>query len=91
MTAHGFSDKKFYKLKDAYEQNFNEGLDVGSSLGVTYNGKVILNLWDGFKDEEKKEPWLEDTIVNVWSSTKNMASLCAYILYEKGLLDFHAP
>jgi CubicO group peptidase (beta-lactamase class C family) len=91
MTANGFSDKKFYKLKDAYEQNFKEGLDVGSSLGVTYNGKVILNLWDGFKDEEKKEPWLEDTIVNVWSSTKNMASLCAYILYEKGLLDFHAP
>jgi hypothetical protein len=23
MTANGFSDKKFYKLKDAYEQNFN--------------------------------------------------------------------
>ena len=44
MSANGFSDKKFYKLKDAYEKNFNEGLDVGSSLGVTYNGEVILNL-----------------------------------------------
>ena len=54
MSANGFSDKKFYKLQDAYEKNFNEGLDVGSSLGVTYNGEVVLNLWDGFKDEEKK-------------------------------------
>ena len=41
--------------------------------------------------KKKKEPWSEDTIINVWSSTKNMASLCAYILHEKGLLDFHSP
>ncbi len=91
MIINGFSDSKFYKLRDAYEKNFNEGLDVGSSLGVTYNGEVILNLWGGFKEEKQENLWQENTIINVWSSTKNMASLCAYILAEKGLLDFYAP
>ena len=91
MIINGFSDSKFYKLRDAYEKNFNEGLDVGSSLGVTYNGEVILNLWGGFKEEKQENLWQENTIINVWSSTKNMASLCAYILAEKGMLDFYAP
>ena len=91
MIINGFSDSKFYKLRDAYEKNFNEGLDVGSSLGVTYNGEVILNLWGGFKEEKQENLWQENTIINVWSSTKNMASLCDYILAEKGLLDFYAP
>ena len=27
----------------------------------------------------------------MWSSTKNMASLCIYILSERGLLNFHDP
>ena len=73
MIINGFSDSKFYKLRDAYEKNFNEGLDVGSSLGVTYNGEVILNLWGGFKEEKQENLWQENTIINVWSSTKNMA------------------
>ena len=34
MSANGFSDKKFYKLQDAYEKNFNEGLDVLSLIHI---------------------------------------------------------
>ncbi|HUZ28263.1 MAG TPA: serine hydrolase domain-containing protein, partial [Solirubrobacteraceae bacterium] len=35
--------------------------------------------------------WEEDTIVNVWSSTKTMAALCALILADRGELDLDAP
>ena len=87
----GFSDPKFNKLRDAYEKNFNEELDVGSSLGISLNGEIVVNLWGGYKDKDYKSHWEEDTIINVWSSTKNMASLCALLLFEKGLLDFDAP
>ena len=43
------------------------------------------------KDKDLKNKWKEDTIINVWSSTKNKASLCALLLFERGLLDFDAP
>ena len=87
----GFSDPKFNKLRDVYEKNFHEELDIGSSLGISLNGEIVVNLWGGHKDKDLDSHWEEDTIINVWSSTKNMASLCALLLFEKGLLDFDAP
>ena len=91
MVINGFCDPKFLKIKDAYERNFINGQDVGSSLGITFKGELVVYLWGGFKDKDQKIHWEEDTIVNVWSSTKNMASLCIYILAERGLLNFHDP
>ena len=91
MVINGFCDPKFSKIKDAYERNFINGQDVGSSLGITFKGELVVYLWGGFKDKDQKIDWEEDTIVNVWSSTKNMASLCIYILAERGLLNFHDP
>ena len=91
MVINGFCDPKFLKIKDAYERNFINGQDVGSSLGITFKGELVVYLWGGFKDKDQKIDWEEDTIVNVWSSTKNMASLCIYILAERGLLNFHDP
>ena len=60
-------------------------------MGITYKGELVVYLWGGFKDKDQKAHWEEDTIVNVWSSTKNMASLCMYVLAEKGLINFHDP
>ena len=74
MDIYGFCDPKFLKIKDAYSKNFINGLDVGSSLGITYKGELVVNLWGGFKDRNQTSQWEEDTIINVWSSTKNMAS-----------------
>ena len=38
----------------------------------------------------RRSPWGEDTIVNVWSSTKTVTSLAALILADRGLLDLDA-
>ena len=91
MNIDGFSDPRFSRVKEAYETNFKNSLDVGSSLCITVAGEVVLDLWGGYKDAAQKHPWVEDTIVNVWSSTKNMTSLCALILADRKELDLHAP
>ena len=49
MVINGFCDPKFSKIKTAYEKNFINGLDVGSSLGITYKGELVVYLWGGFK------------------------------------------
>ena len=36
-------------------------------------------------------PWAEDTITNVWSSTKTVTNLAALIAVDRGLLDPYAP
>ena len=64
----GFSDPKFNKLRDVYEKNFHEELDIGSSLGISLNGEIVVNLWGGHKDKDLDSHWEEDTIINVWSN-----------------------
>jgi len=87
----GHCDEKFMPLKEAFADNFKEGLDVGASLAVTLNGEFVIDLWGGYTSEAKKEPWEKDTIVMVHSTTKIITSLCTLILVDRGELDLNAP
>ena len=91
MDIHGKYDEKFESIVGSYEKQFELGLDIGSSLAVTYEGEMVVDVWAGSRDKAASLPWEEDTIVNVFSSTKNATSLSAYVLANRGQLDFSAP
>ena len=91
MEIHGRYDEKFKSIVDCYENQFELNLDIGSSLAITYQGEVVVDIWAGTRDKAQSLPWEENTIVNVFSSTKNATSLSAYILADRGQLDFSAP
>ncbi len=92
MTAiHGFCDDRFGQVREAFAANFDTGKDVGASVAISLEGEMVVDLWGGFRDREQTQPWQEDTIVNVYSTTKTMTALCALVLADRGLLDFYAP
>lgn len=45
----------------------------------------------GYADEARTRPWLEDTIVGVYSITKTMTALTALLVADHGDLDFDKP
>jgi CubicO group peptidase (beta-lactamase class C family) len=51
----------------------------------------VVDLWGGFADRAKTRPWRRDTLVDVFSVGKAMASVCAMRLVEQGALDLDAP
>jgi CubicO group peptidase (beta-lactamase class C family) len=65
--------------------------DVGASAAVFVDGEPVADLWGGYKDAKRTEPWEQDTITNVWSTTKTMVALSALILADRGDLDLDAP
>lgn len=87
----GVCPEKFNAVREAFTKNFEEDLECGASFAVTINGKMEIDIWGGFRDEAKTEPWEEDTIVNVFSTTKLMTALCVHMLVDRGLLDAEAP
>lgn len=87
----GSCDPRFSAVRDAFQANFDNGLDVGASVAVYLEGEPVVDLWGGYADEARSVPWREDTIINVWSTTKTMTALCALILADRGELDFSAP
>ena len=91
METQGRFDEKFKSIVDCYENQFELGLDIGSSLAITYEGEMVVDIWAGNRDRAKSLPWEENTIVNVFSSTKNATSLAAYVLADRGQLDFFTP
>ncbi|HUP87697.1 MAG TPA: serine hydrolase domain-containing protein [Acidimicrobiales bacterium] len=78
-------------VRDALAANLQSGNDVGASACVTVDGRVVADVWGGHLDEARTEPWQEDTIINVWSTTKTMAALSALVLADRGELEFDAP
>jgi len=87
----GTVESGFEGVREALASNLDSGADVGASAAVIVDGRVVVDIWGGHQDEARTEPWERDTIINVWSTTKTMAALCALVLADRGELDYHAP
>jgi CubicO group peptidase (beta-lactamase class C family) len=89
----GSCHKNFTAVRDAFEKNFSDQGEVGASVCVIKDGVVMVDLWGGEADDINgvTKPWEQRSIINVWSITKTMMYLCAYLLVDRGELDFDAP
>ncbi len=90
-TVSGTCDRRFEPVRDALARQLDSGNELGASLVVDIDGTTVLDLWGGWRDAEKTAPWTEDTITNVWSTTKTVTNLAALMLVDRGKLDPHAP
>lgn len=91
IPIHGQCDPKFQPVKTAFENNFKAGNEIGASVAVSHQGQFVVDLWGGYMSAARETEWAEDTIVNVWSSTKPMAAMCLLLLADRGELDLYAP
>ncbi len=90
VDVQGSCDARFERVREAFAANF-ERMDVGASAVVMVDGEVVADLWGGHLDVERTQPWQEDTIINVFSTTKTMCNLSALVLADRGELDLDAP
>ena len=91
VEVHGQCDQRFSAVRDAFLKNFEEFGEVGAAVAVTIDGKPVIDLWGGVADKDTMNPWKQDSLVTVYSTTKGMTTICAHRLVEQGLLDLNAP
>ena len=87
----GRCDAGYEAVKDAFALNFERNGDVGASCAVALRGELVVDLWGGTQDVAGTVPWEEDTIINVFSTTKTMSCLSLLVLASRGLVDVDAP
>lgn len=87
----GFARDRYAGVRAAFEENLASGADVGACFCATVDGETVVDLWGGFADEAGTRPWRQDTIVNVYSTTKTITALTALLLADRGELDLDAP
>jgi CubicO group peptidase (beta-lactamase class C family) len=91
VTVSGQCDARFAPVRDAFAARLDSGDELGASLVVDIDGTTVIDLWGGWRDVEQSAPWTEETIVNVWSTTKTVTNLAALMLVDRGRLDLRAP
>jgi CubicO group peptidase (beta-lactamase class C family) len=88
--VHGTCDDRFGAVREALERNLQVE-ELGARVAVDLDGEIVVDIWGGHTDITQTTPWTEDTIVNVWSTTKTITSLAALMLVDRGELDVYAP
>ena len=81
----------FERVKEAFAANFFELAEVGAAVALVIDGTTVVDLWGGVADPETGRPWQEDTLANIWSTTKGVTAACFAMLVERGLIDYAAP
>ncbi len=86
----GTCSARFDPLRELFAAKLESGEDLGASLAVNIDGEMVVDLWGGWADEARTAPWTENTIANVFSTTKTMTALAALVLVDRGELDLDA-
>ncbi len=87
--VHGKCTPQFDKVCSLLQQYIDSGEEVGACIAVNVNGEDVVNIWGGYMDLETKQPWAEDTIVGVASSSKIVSSLAVLMLVDSGAISVH--
>jgi CubicO group peptidase (beta-lactamase class C family) len=83
----GWVEAPFEPVLDAFVQNFDARDEVGAAVCVYLDGVPVVDLWGGTADATTGRPWMSDSVVLVYSSTKGVTSVCANLLIERGAID----
>lgn len=93
MTATAISGvcaQGFEPVWDAFAANFVDPGEVGAAVAVVVDGQPVVDLWGGVADPHTGRPWEERTPALVYSTTKGLTTVCALLLWQRGILDIDA-
>lgn len=91
MDIEGYCAPGFETLYNVFAENFRTHGDVGAAFCAVQHGEVIASLWAGSTDRQGEQQFAEDTLVNVFSSSKGILALVALQQVAAGKLDLDRP
>ncbi|KAJ3061227.1 hypothetical protein HK102_009189, partial [Quaeritorhiza haematococci] len=88
--VHGFVAEGFESVKEAFEENFLDGNEVGASFVAYVGGEKVAELYGGYFDDRFSEDALynNQSLQLVFSSTKVVTSIVIAYLVDKNLLNY---
>ena len=88
IAISGFAKPGFETVREAFNENFELRRELGAACCIYWHGEKVVDLWGGIRNESTGEPWEEDTMVIVFSTTKGLAGLAMALAHSQGLFDY---
>jgi CubicO group peptidase (beta-lactamase class C family) len=87
----GFVASGFEAVRAEFENNFAERGEIGAAVAAYWRGEKVVDLWGGRRTPKGDDPWNEDTMVVVMSTTKGLSAMTLALANARGWLDYDAP
>jgi CubicO group peptidase (beta-lactamase class C family) len=87
----GFVDEGYGRVLDVFVSNFVDRHDLGAGCAVYVDGRPVVDLYGGVADKRSHRQWGRDTAAVIFSCSKGIVAICAYLLAHGGRLDLDAP
>jgi CubicO group peptidase (beta-lactamase class C family) len=88
---HGTTAPGFELLRDVFAQNFSLRGERGSACAGFVGREKVVDLWGGVRDHCTAEPWEEDTLALVFSTTKGLAATAMAMAHSRGWIGLDDP
>ncbi len=88
IRIEGHVSAGFEAVRDAFAENFSSRNELGGACCVYHRGEKVVDLWGGVRNKATGEPWEEDTMVLVYSTTKGLAAMTLAVAHSRGWLDY---
>ena len=89
--VHGMVAPGFEEVRAEFERNFAERGEIGAAVAAWWRGEKVVDLWGGRRAPDSDEPWNEDTMIPVMSTTKGLAAMAIAVANARGWVDYDAP
>jgi CubicO group peptidase (beta-lactamase class C family) len=81
----------FEEVRAEFSRNFASRGEIGAAVAAYWRGEKVVDLWGGRRTPEGDDPWNEDTMVVVMSTTKGLSAMTLAVANARGWLDYDAP
>lgn len=81
----------FEAVEEEFRANFESRGELGAACAVCHDGRKVVDLWGGCRDAATGEPWEEDTMVLVFSTSKGVTAIATAVAHSRGLFDLDEP
>jgi CubicO group peptidase (beta-lactamase class C family) len=88
VTVEGHVSRGFEAVRETFAENFARRHELGGACCVYYRGEKVVDLWGGIRIKRTGEPWEQDTMVLVNSTTKGLSAMALAIAHSRGWLDY---
>lgn len=87
-AVEGHVSPGFEAVREVFAENFTQRGELGGACCIYYRGEKVVDLWGGVRNKASGEPWQENTMVLVYSTTKGLAAMTLALAHSRGWLDY---
>ncbi|HLW68861.1 MAG TPA: serine hydrolase domain-containing protein [Gemmataceae bacterium] len=89
IPIHGYVAPRFEEVRNAFVRNFRRYGELGAACAVWLRSELVVDLWGGYRDRDRRHLWQRNTLVPVFSTTKGISAFVLALAHSRGLFDYN--